>query len=320
MLYFTDRNREYGNMKIVMTLLVRDEEDIIGQNIEFHLNNGVDFLIVTDNLSEDGTRDILEAYRRLGVLHYIYEPEDNYAQSVWVTRMAKLGVRQFGADWVINNDADEFWWAETKKDIKTVLQDVPDSFSGLNVRRHNFVYRPHTGDAGFLKTMVYRETVSVNGLGNRLPPKVCHRALPDFQISQGNHDVFVGRDRLFLGRTRLRLPVTDELCIFHFPMRSSAQFRNKIEKGGAAYARGTLSRRVGKVWKKLYKLHQRKGLEGYLDTQLYDDQRLHRALAKGELVEDQRLLRFFEENQLPVDSGRFSRGPDDQFVHEQKAS
>jgi hypothetical protein len=32
-----------------MTLLIRDEEDIIDKNISFHLKHGVDFIIATDN-------------------------------------------------------------------------------------------------------------------------------------------------------------------------------------------------------------------------------------------------------------------------------
>lgn len=44
-----------------MTLLVRNEEDIIGQNIEFYLNNAVDFPIVTENLFDNGTRAIRDA-------------------------------------------------------------------------------------------------------------------------------------------------------------------------------------------------------------------------------------------------------------------
>jgi hypothetical protein len=36
-------------MKLVMTLLVRDEQDILADNLDFHLAQGVDEVIVTDN-------------------------------------------------------------------------------------------------------------------------------------------------------------------------------------------------------------------------------------------------------------------------------
>lgn len=77
-------------MKIVMTLLVRDEEDIIRENIEYHLAQGVDYFIATDNRSNDATTDILKGYERKGVLHYCYEADDDYSQGEWVTRMARM--------------------------------------------------------------------------------------------------------------------------------------------------------------------------------------------------------------------------------------
>ena len=95
-------------MKLVMTLLVRDEADIVSSNIDFHLDQGVDFIIATDNLSVDGTTDILRAYERRGVLHYIHQPDDDYEQHRWVTGIARSACAEFAADWVINNDADEF--------------------------------------------------------------------------------------------------------------------------------------------------------------------------------------------------------------------
>ena len=63
-------------MKLVMTLLVRDEQDIIADNLDFHLAQGVDEVIVTDNGSEDATLDILAEYESRGVVRVIHEPSD----------------------------------------------------------------------------------------------------------------------------------------------------------------------------------------------------------------------------------------------------
>src|SRR5215831_10755549 len=97
-------------MKVVMTLLVRDEADIVDAQIAFHLNAGVDLVIATDHSSADGTTEILERYERDGLLHLIHERDVEYREIEWRTRMARLAATDFGADWVINSDADEFWW------------------------------------------------------------------------------------------------------------------------------------------------------------------------------------------------------------------
>ena len=91
-----------------MTLLVRDEEDILAANLDFHLSQGVDFFIITDNLSVDGTRGIIDSYVRRKLAVRLDEPTDDYSQARWVTRMARMAAVDYRADWVINNDADEF--------------------------------------------------------------------------------------------------------------------------------------------------------------------------------------------------------------------
>ena len=97
-------------MKVVMTLLARDEADIVDAWLAFHLNAGADFVVATDNRSVDGTTEVLERYARDGHVHLIREPGEDLRQDEWVTRMARLAATEFGADWVINSDADEFWW------------------------------------------------------------------------------------------------------------------------------------------------------------------------------------------------------------------
>ena len=53
-------------MKLVLTLLVRDEADIVESCIRYHLERGVDLVLATDHRSVDGTTDILRGYERDG--------------------------------------------------------------------------------------------------------------------------------------------------------------------------------------------------------------------------------------------------------------
>ena len=269
---------------------MRDEEDILEATLDYHLARGVDFVVATDNLSTDGTPDILERYRRAGVLHVIREPRDDYAQGRWVTRMARLAAETFGADWVINGDADEFWWP-AHGSLKTCLAAVPPHYGVVEAPRNNFVADPsRTGP--FHHRLVLRETASCNPLGEPLPPKVCHRGDPQVVVAQGNH-VATGPD---LGA------VLDGagLSVLHFPVRSFAQFENKIVLGGRAYARNAeLPAAIGHVWRTLYHTQQAGRLREAYDRLAPDACALARGLAAGTLVVDTRLRQFLDD--LPRD-------------------
>jgi len=277
-------------MKLVMTLLARDEADIIGANIDFHLAHGVDFIIATDNLSVDGTTEILRGYERLGVLHYIYQADDNHAQFRWVTHMARLARTEFGADWIINNDADEFWYPE-RGSLKDVLAAVPPSFEALAVARVNFPPRPMTEQDFFANTMVFRERQSLNALGQPLPGKMCHRAFADIEVAQGNH----GARRRGQPLTAGTVPIT----ILHFPMRSYRQFVNKISKGAPAYERNPDLAGQGTTWRYLYEIHKAVGLESWWRERVLDDPMIERGQADGTLVHDDRLRKFFAGRSFP---------------------
>jgi len=44
-------------MNLVVTVLARDEADVIDAQVAFHLAAGADFVIATDNNSRDGTTE-----------------------------------------------------------------------------------------------------------------------------------------------------------------------------------------------------------------------------------------------------------------------
>jgi hypothetical protein len=275
-------------MKLVMTLLVRDEEDVLRANLEFHLAQGVDFFIITDNKSEDVTPAIAQEYVSRGVAEYIFEGEDDYNQTKWVTRMARLAATEYGADWVINNDADEFWWPRFG-DLRSTFAAIEPPTNIVVAPRHDFVPLVEERHV-FFRNMVYRKRFSTNAKGKPLPPKVAHRAHPEVVVAQGNH----WADGLGEPHT-----VDNLIDIFHFPVRSYAQFTNKIIKGGQAYERNkTSGANVGGTWKALYKEYQRNQLIPYYRKQSFSPREIETGVVKGELIPDRRLADYLAP--LPV--------------------
>ena len=65
-------------------------KDILNEMITFHLDQGVDHVVATDNGSEDNSRAILGKAARSGRLVLIDEPQHNHDQAIWVSRMARL--------------------------------------------------------------------------------------------------------------------------------------------------------------------------------------------------------------------------------------
>jgi glycosyltransferase involved in cell wall biosynthesis len=269
-------------MKVVMTLLVRDEEDILRANLDYHLANGVDEIILMDNLSSDGTADIAREYERAGHLHYMFQPRDDYSQGRWVTQMARRAIDEFRADWVINSDADEFWWSH-EGSIKDAFASIDVNAIATSVERTNFVTRLDNGEP-FWRRMDIRRLFSTNFLGDPLPGKAAHRALTDVVVEQGNHRVYAGG--------RLARCVPGPMTILHFPVRSRAQFRNKVAKGGAAYARNTeLDQATGSAWRHLYRLYLDGRLDEAYDKELLAEEEIVGGLTTGMLVRDDRLVR-----------------------------
>jgi len=272
-------------MKLVLTLLCRNEADIIASNIDFHLSRGVDLIIATDNGSTDGTTAILEHYQSKGVLQLLHEASHTHDQEVWVTRMARMAASEHGADWVINSDADEFWWPRDAA-FKEVLAAVPSEIQALQVHRTNFL--PPAANAPsslpFHQIQIIRESHSFNSLGHPLPPKVCHRGEAEIVVSDGNHAV--QRNGI-----QVKTLQNTSIEILHFPIRSFGQLERKIREGAEALERNTrISPSVGDSWRNLYKNHLLTGqLLDYFARLRPDSQELSRALSQGDLIEDLRL-------------------------------
>ncbi len=269
-------------MRIVVTVLARDEADIIDDQVAFHLNAGADFVIATDNNSRDGTTEILERYEREGVVHLIREPAEGLRQGEWVTRMARLAAAEYGADWVVNTDADEFWCPRGGT-LEEVLGAVPQEYGVVEGFWRSFVPRPDDGRP-FAERMTARlaQHAPINDPTSFYRPvvKVAHRADPQVTVARGNHAL---ADSSF--RT---LPTWHPIEVLHFPLRSRSQWMRKVELQGDAFTKHIERSGTG-YHLKGYDALQQGRIEDQHASLVVDDAALQQGLRDGTLALDTRV-------------------------------
>ena len=181
-------------MKLVMAMKVRDEGDVLEDNLRFHHALGVEHFIVTDNRSSDRTVEILDRYAQAGIATVTREESTNYKDEAigWMQRMARQASEEHGADWVFHGDADEFWWP-VEGTLGDALATVPPSFGAVSAPRTEFVARPDAGGS-------FAERMDVREARSSLRPKLVHRGDPEVVlIDRGAHYV-TSRAELEYGR------------------------------------------------------------------------------------------------------------------------
>ena len=260
-----------------MTLMVRDEADIIDLQIAFHLAAGVDFVIVTDHESRDGTTEILERYAGQGVLHRIPVSSPVKRQSEWVTRMARMAASDFGADWIINSDADEFWWP-WGGNLKAGLARIPDAYGVVHTFVRVFLPRPGEEDFHERMTVRFAPAAPINSPFSpfRVNVRLLHRASPDIVVGRGNASL--------PSNPFARYPGWSPVEALHFPIRSYRQFEHKF----LTHYQASGARRRGEHVRAHHAARAGRMPELY-DEMCVNHERLDRGLRDGSLAIDTRL-------------------------------
>jgi glycosyl transferase family 2 len=268
-------------MTLVMTLLARDEIDVVDSWLAFHLNAGVDLVIATDNRSHDGTTEMLEEYARSGQVHLIREPGEDLRQDEWVTRMARLAATDYRADWVINSDADEFWWPRGAS-LSEVLAAVPPRYGTVGAFLRVFCPRP--GEEPFADRMTVRFSAlaPINDPASLYKPirKILHRGHPDIRVTRGNHALV---DSPF-APLRGWFPIE---CL-HFPLRSAAQCAHKAQLQGEAFEHH-IARPPTAYHADMFSALRSGQIDKYYERLVVSDDELEHGVADGRLVVDTRL-------------------------------
>jgi hypothetical protein len=164
-------------VKLVQTLVVRDDADAADAQIAFQLNAGVDFVIAIVPEEHAAPAAILERYERDGYLRLLREKVDGDSR----TRIARLAATEYGADWVINSGANEFWWPRGEN-LKDVLAPIPPRYTIVQALRRELVAQP-AADGSFGEGFTARRAVEG---GPQRPPaswlRPIHRADPDVVV------------------------------------------------------------------------------------------------------------------------------------------
>ena len=145
-----------------------------------------------------------------------------------MTRMARLAATDFGADWVVNSDADEFWWPRGES-LRDVLAAVPDRYGTVSAFLRVFVPRPGDGPFAERMTVRFSPLAPINDPASLYKPirKVIHRGHPEIRLTRGNH-ALVGSP---FAPLRGWFPVE----VFHFPLRTAEQTAHKAYLQGTAF-------------------------------------------------------------------------------------
>lgn len=225
--------------------MCRDEADAIGPIIKRMLAQ-VDEIIVADNGSTDGTREILES---LPVI-VVDDPEIGYYQSKKMSGLAHLAAEK-GATWVVPFDSDEVWYPPFHARVADLLEELAPQWLTAEAQLFDHVATAIDPDeADPLLRLGWRRRTPLP-LG-----KVACRCREDLVIEQGNHSAsYAG------GATRF----TNHLVVRHFPYRSVEQFVRKARNGAQAYRATDLPENLGAHWRQWGDILDGKGEDAVAD-------------------------------------------------------
>lgn len=287
--------RAIQNLCLIMTLVVKDEEDIIEKSIRFHKEMGVDGFIVTSHNSTDKTNEILKKFKEEGiVLEIFYETVPQHMHNVWVNRMIKLAKKKYKADWVINADADEFYYSKSLN-LKESIMKSQNTNANVLVVDSTFIFPDDRDDflncSYFVTKPFQKFEADMLGLadkkysdfiGSQGCTKVIHKTKGYKRIAMGNHCVKMFNTRDFY---------TNDVVLYHYHIRNYKSYTERIKRWEEAAK--YMGKGIGEHTKAAIKLYREGKLKDYYDS-LYGDNMRKFLIEEGVVSIDKSVSNFLK--------------------------
>lgn len=193
-----------------MTIVVSDGPETLDAHVAFHLNAGVDFVLVTARGSQDETDAILEPYAREGYLRSMSTREGVENP---LTDMARVAVAEHAADWVIPSSPSEFWWPRGES-LKDVLAVIPPRYAFVQALVRSFAGQR---EGGFFadETTLRTSLLSDGGARDEAPQRMLR------PIYRADENLVIDPEDWTLGGRRVPLRAWYPIEVFHFPVPAS---------------------------------------------------------------------------------------------------
>ena len=223
--------------RIALCAIVRNEIRSLVEWLAHHKALGFTDVVIYDNDSTDGTRDVLRVLDDAGELVHLPWPHSVGARP---QRLAYEHARQHSdADWIAFFDADEFLVLHHDASIADFLGRFADDVSAVAVNWIVFgsgrqtTYRPLPVIERFTDALPAgapeSRTVKAIGRRARLSGTGIHRVA----VAEGRYVMPSGRDARFGGLTASILPETDLAALHHYAVKSHEEFAEKRARGHA---------------------------------------------------------------------------------------
>ena len=250
--YDSRSSRDARPRKTTLVSMLKNEKNII-EAFAGHVLSMFDRVIFIDHQSTDGTQSYLKhlasVYPQLEV--YVFDEEGYYQSEVMTWVVTKLiGAEDDG--WVFFLDADEFLPFHSREEFETELGNYA-LFPVISMPWLNLVPLEMVGgnvkDERFLKP-------AKTAIHHKIAFQPILIPFDEYVIAQGNHALLIGEN------FRQQFPSEEAFAIYHLPIRTKSQLRDKIRYGIEAYKKmgSDRERGLGVHWDEINQLITKNGI------------------------------------------------------------